>query len=87
MTSAILASASPLIALCALACPLGMGAMMWFMARGSRPKSPAAPTQPSTLDGLRHEHDRLGAQIEHLQDAHVDAEHADASTRVPLVSG
>jgi len=87
MTSAILASASPLLALCALACPIGMGAMMWFMARGSRSKAPTAPTQPSTLDDLRHEHDRLGTQIEHLEGAHVGAEHADATSRVPLVSG
>jgi hypothetical protein len=87
MTSAILASASPLLALCALACPVGMGAMMWFMARGSRSQSPTPPTQPSTLDDLRHEHDRLGTQIEHLESAHLDAEHTDATTRVPLVSG
>src|SRR5437899_455069 len=58
MAGAILAT-SPFLALGALACPLGMGVMMWFMARGSRSRSSAPPgEQPSTLDELRREHGR-----------------------------
>jgi len=45
MATPILASATPFIALCALACPVGMGAMMWFMTRGSRSQPSHPPTQ------------------------------------------
>jgi hypothetical protein len=69
MASPILASASPLLALCALACPVGMGAMMWFMARGSRSDRATQTPPPTTLDDLRDEHDRLGTQIESVERA------------------
>jgi hypothetical protein len=85
MASAIVASASPFLALCALACPLGMGAMMWFMARGSRSKTAPPPRSPSTLDDLRLEHERLGTQIESLEGSHADAERAEPTD--PAVSG
>jgi hypothetical protein len=85
MASAILASASPLLALCALACPVGMGAMMWFMARGSRSKAEPPAPAPATLDDLRHEHERLGTQIESLEGSHADAERTEPPT--PGVSG
>jgi hypothetical protein len=55
-----------LIGLAALACPVGMGVMMWFMARGMRPKE-ERPTMPPSLDALREEHRRLGDEIERLQ--------------------
>ncbi len=85
MAGLILALASPLLALCAVACPVGMGAMMWFMARGSRSnQSPPAPP-PSTLDDLRHEHERLGAQIESLEGSHADAERVEPTE--PALSG
>jgi hypothetical protein len=85
MASPILASASPLLALCALACPVGMGAMMWFMARGSRSNAERPAQPPSTLDDLRHEHERLGTQIESLQGSHSEAEHTEPTE--PAVSG
>ena len=44
-----------------LACPVGMGAMMWFMARGGRKKQ-SEPEAMSVAD-LRTEHERLGAEL------------------------
>jgi hypothetical protein len=74
MASAILAT-SPFLALGALACPIGMGVMMWVMARGSRSKPSSSETQPpETLEDLRREHERLGAQIDEVEQSQIDAE-------------
>ena len=83
MVGPVLASASPFIVLCALACPVGMGAMMWFMARGSRSRD-APASRPATLDELRQEHGGLGTQIESLEDLHDDE---GPSGPEPAVSG
>ena len=50
-----------------LACPIGMGVMMFLMAKGMRIGSSKEP-EPSrrTLDELRAEQTRLSAQIEQL---------------------
>jgi hypothetical protein len=52
-----------LVGLVALACPVSMGLMMWFMARGARRGTEREPS----LEDLRAEHRRLGAEIERLQ--------------------
>lgn len=47
-----------------LACPVGMGVMMWMMMRGSRPGASQAPSEAATneeLARLRHEIDQLRA--------------------------
>jgi hypothetical protein len=51
-----------LYALALLACPVGMGAMMWFMMRGSK-SSPtqAKPAEEAELAKLRAEVDQLRA--------------------------
>jgi hypothetical protein len=64
-------------ALALLACPVGMGLMMFFMARGHRSsrtdsalaaRRPDASAEPPTsLEVLREEHRRLGEEIERLE--------------------
>jgi len=56
---------SILFGLAFLACPVGMGAMMWFMARGMRGKRQEEPE--ASLPGLREEHRRLGVEIERVE--------------------
>lgn len=58
-----------LVALALLACPVGMGAMMWFMNRGMKRDEPRSEgEQPASLADLRREHERLSADIERLED-------------------
>ncbi len=64
-----------LLSVAVLACPVGMGLMMWFMAKGMR-KDPsatqpvAAPQPPvnASVEQLREEHLRLATEIERLED-------------------
>jgi hypothetical protein len=51
-------------AVAALACPLGMVVMGWFMAKGARKTDQA---ERLNVDDLRAEHRRLGAEIERLE--------------------
>jgi hypothetical protein len=56
-----------LLSLAVLACPVGMGLMMWFMARGMRSGSKTDREAVTGLEELQAEHRRLGAEIERLE--------------------
>ncbi len=65
MTSIFAVSLTPLIL---LACPIGMGLMMFFMARGMRgDRSAKKSSRLATIDELRVEQARLAGEIEQLQ--------------------
>jgi len=58
---------SVLLGLAVLACPVGMGLMMWFMAEGMRSGSKPDAKAATSLEELQAEHRRLGAEIERLE--------------------
>jgi len=71
----------PLYILALLACPVGMGAMMWFMSKGllsgNKHKGEEGPqAEATTVENLRDQQQRLAADIARLE------EH-DASVREP----
>jgi hypothetical protein len=54
-----------------LACPIGMGLMMWFMAKGMRGSDHAARS-PRSLAALRREQERLDAEIRRREQDDAD---------------
>jgi hypothetical protein len=59
---------SALLVAALLACPVGMGAMMWWMNRGAKQQQrKEAPAAPESLEGLRSEQARLTREIDQLQ--------------------
>ncbi len=55
-----------LFTLLLLACPVGMGVMMWFMSRGRKTPPPAQENDPRTVGELRAEQVRISSAIDRL---------------------
>jgi hypothetical protein len=60
------------LALLALLCPIGMGLMMWFMAKGMSMgrgggDADSQAKEPTSLDELRAEQERLAARISEFE--------------------
>jgi hypothetical protein len=72
---------STLAPLLVLACPVGMGVMMWFMARAAKrgDRKATGPASPPSLEQLREEQQRLNAQVERLEQERADGSHATRS--------
>lgn len=53
-----------------MACPVGMGVMMWMMGRNTRKHEESVPAstehQPASIEVLREEQRRIAAQIDAL---------------------
>lgn len=55
-----------LLGLVALACPLGMGLMMWFMVRGMK-RTDGAQQAEGSVEELRAQQRRLAAEIDGVE--------------------
>lgn len=55
-----------LVPLAVLACPIGMGAMMWFMAKGMRGEK-KDEGRSASIEELRGEQERIAAQLDRLE--------------------
>lgn len=74
-----------LITAIVLACPVGMGLVMWFMMKGMRGERTQQRGEPSRAEGslaaLRAEHERLAAEIERLEDRDREPEPSGSARR------
>lgn len=62
-----------LLGLLVLACPVGMGVMMWMMMRGSRAQGTGSQGEQSAAQEVA----RLRAEVDQLRAARLDQEHAE----------
>jgi uncharacterized protein YlxW (UPF0749 family) len=74
---AIASVGSVLAPLAALACPIGMGAMMWLMARAGKKREAPRPERADrhvSLETVREEQRRLNDQIDRLESSASNGE-------------
>ncbi|MDQ3629780.1 MAG: hypothetical protein M3417_00585 [Actinomycetota bacterium] len=59
-----------LLSLAVLACPVGMGLMMFFMGKGMK-RDKSSEAVPASLETLRAEHARMGEDLDRAEAADV----------------
>ena len=78
----MLLATSPLLLLAVLACPIGMGLMMFFMARSMR-GGRAPSTETESVPELKAEQARLAEKIEALERARAQDDPAEKELTEP----
>ncbi len=84
----VIAAVSPVFYLFALACPVGMGVMMWFMSKGrmggsKRDQMGAGSPDDQPLADLKAEQARLAEKISALESKAGEGEQAPERERTP----
>jgi len=84
----VIAAVSPVFYLFALACPVGMGVMMWFMSKGrmgssTRDQMGAGSPDDQPLADLKAEQARLAEKISTLEAKAGEGEQAPERERTP----
>lgn len=69
-----------LLTLAVLACPVGMGLMMWFMMRGNKNNSPSAPPSVNAAELTK-----LRAEVDQLRAEHRDPDQPNSGQNSPTL--